>query len=136
MREKTPDTARMYIVGDNKAVPLGDTVSSGQVQIDPTAGEELRKQFQAQIDQVDSWIERANSSIARPAPLGANPVGDKMRDKFTHRAEGEQYSFVSVMTAYRTVLEQTKNSIVEAIGNFQRLDEEQQAELKKHMGAG
>ena len=38
-----------------------------------------------------------------------------MRDKFTHRAEGEQYSFVSVMTAYRTVLEQTKNSIVEAI---------------------
>lgn len=124
----------MYIVGDNKAVPLGDTVSSGQVQIDPAAGEELRRQFQAQIDQVDSWIERANTSIARPAPLGANPVGDKMRDKFTLRAEGEQYSFVSVMTAYRTVLEQTKNSIVEAIGNFTRLDEDQQAELKKHMG--
>jgi hypothetical protein len=124
----------MYIVGDNDAVPLKDTVTSGQVQLDPAAGEELRKQFQAQIDQVDSWLERANSSIARPAPLGANPVGDKMRDKFTHRAEGEQYSFVSVMTAYRTVLEQTKNSIVEAIENFTRLDEEHQAELKKHMG--
>ncbi|MFD9704424.1 hypothetical protein [Lentzea sp. NPDC059081] len=124
----------MYIVGDNDAVPLKDTVSSGQVQLDPDAGEELRKQFQAQIDQVDSWLERANNSIARPAPLGANPVGDKMRDKFTHRAEGEQYSFVSVMTAYRTVLEQTKNSIVEAIENFTRLDEEQQTELKKHMG--
>ncbi|SDO71495.1 hypothetical protein SAMN05421507_103447 [Lentzea jiangxiensis] len=134
MREKTLDTARMYIVGDKEAVPLGETVSSGQVQLDPAAGEELRKQFQAQIDQVDSWIERATSSIARPAPLGANPVGDKMRDKFTHRAEGEQYSFVSVMTAYRTVLEQTKNSIVEAIENFTRLDEDQQAELKKHMG--
>ncbi|HEX7303000.1 hypothetical protein [Lentzea sp.] len=124
----------MYIVGDNDAVPLKDTVTSGQVQLDPTAGEELRKQFQAQIDQVDQWIERANGSIARPAPLGANPVGDKMRDKFTHRAEGEQYSFVSVMTAYRTVLEQTKNSIVTAIENFTRLDEEQQTELKKHMG--
>ncbi|WP_191295667.1 hypothetical protein [Lentzea cavernae] len=124
----------MYIVGDKDAVPLGETVRSGQVQIDPTAGEDLRKQLQAQIDQVDSWIQRATSSIARPAPLGANPVGDKMRDKFTHRAEGEQYSFVSVMTAYRTVLEQTKNSIVEAIGNFQALDEDQQAELKKHMG--
>ncbi|MEU7474982.1 hypothetical protein AB0A63_03295 [Lentzea sp. NPDC042327] len=124
----------MYIVGDKEAVPLGETVSSGQVQLDPAAGEELRKQFQAQIDQVDSWIERATSSIARPAPLGANPVGDKMRDKFTHRADGEQYSFVSVMTAYRTVLEQTKNSIVEAIENFTRLDEDQQAELKKHMG--
>ncbi|MGW6441977.1 hypothetical protein [Lentzea sp. NPDC055074] len=124
----------MYIVGDKDAVPLRETVSSGQVQIDPTAGEELRKQFQAQIDQVDSWIERATTSIARPAALGANPVGDKMRDKFTHRAEGEQYSFVSVMTAYRTVLEQTKNSIVEAIGNFEALDEEHQAELKKHMG--
>ncbi|WP_143116214.1 hypothetical protein [Lentzea xinjiangensis] len=130
---------RMYIVGgrdvgDEGAVPLRETVSSGQVQLDPAAGEELRKQFQAQIDQVDSWIERANSSIARPAPLGANPVGDKMRDKFTHRAEGEQYSFVSVMTAYRAVLEQTKNSIVAAIENFTRLDEEHQAELKKHMG--
>ncbi|HEX7306196.1 hypothetical protein [Lentzea sp.] len=124
----------MYVVGDNDAVPLRDTVTSGQVQLDPDAGEELRKQFQAQIDQVDSWIERANSSIARPAPLGANPVGDKMRDKFTLRAEGEQYSFVSVMTAYRTVLEQTKNSIVTAIENFTRLDDEQQAELKKHMG--
>ena len=129
MREKTLDTARMYIVGDKEAVPLGETVSSGQVQLDPAAGEELRKQFQAQIDQVDSWIERATSSIARPAPLGANPVGDKMRDKFTHRAEGEQYSFVSVMTAYRTVLEQTKNSIVEAIENFTRLDEDQQDDL-------
>ncbi|NGY65989.1 hypothetical protein G7043_44595 [Lentzea sp. NEAU-D13] len=124
----------MYIVGDNDAVPLKDTVSSGQVQIDPTAGEELRKQFQAQIDQVDSWLERARTSIARPAALGANPVGDAMRDKFTHRAEGEQYSFVSVMSAYRTVLEQTKNSIVQAIDNFTRLDEEHQAELKKHMG--
>ncbi|WP_112227242.1 hypothetical protein [Lentzea atacamensis] len=125
----------MYIVGDNDAVALRDTVSSGQVQLDPTAGEELRKQFQAQIDQVDAWIEHANTSIARPAPLGANPIGDAMRDKFTHRAEGEQYSFVSVMTAYRTVLEQTKNSIVEAIENFTRLDEDQQTELKKIMNS-
>ncbi|WP_434445047.1 hypothetical protein [Lentzea sp. E54] len=130
----------MYIVGDKDAVPLRDpvplrdTVTSGQVQLDPAAGEELRKQFQAQIDQVDSWIERANTSIARPVPLGANPVGDKMREKFTQRAEGEPHSFVSVMTAYRTVLEQTKNSIVEAIENFSRLDEDKQAELKKHMG--
>ncbi|KJK42358.1 hypothetical protein UK23_37570 [Lentzea aerocolonigenes] len=135
MSEKVLDTARMYIVGDNDAVPLKDTVTSGQVQLDPTAGEELRKQFQAQIDQVDTWLERANNSIARPAPLGANPVGDKMREKFTQRAEGEPYSFVSVMTAYRTVLEQTKNSIVEAIENFNRLDEEHQAELKKIMNS-
>ena len=83
---------------------------------------------------MDAWLEHDNSSNARPAPLGANPVGDKMRDKFTQRAEGEAYSFVSVMTAYRTVLEQTKNSIVEAIENFTSLDEEHQAELKKHMG--
>ncbi|GAA3667010.1 hypothetical protein GCM10022267_61830 [Lentzea roselyniae] len=135
MYMKLLDTARMYIVGDNDAVALRDTVSSGQVQLDPAAGEELRKQFQAQIDQVDAWIEHANTSIARPAPLGANPVGDAMRDKFTHRAEGEQYSFVSVMTAYRTVLEQTKNSIVEAIENFTRLDEDQQTELKKIMNS-
>ncbi|MFI6095727.1 hypothetical protein ACIA8G_09250 [Lentzea sp. NPDC051213] len=125
----------MYTVGDKAQgdVPLRDSVSSGQVQLDPTAGEELRKQLQTQLDKVDSWLERANNSIARPAPLGANPVGAAMRDKFTQRAEGEPGSFVSVMTAYRTVLEQTKNSIVTAIANFTRLDEDQQAELKKIM---
>jgi len=123
----------MHIVGDkvNSDVPLRESVSSGQVQLDPAAGEELRRHLQAQIDQVDSWLERANNSIARPAPLGANPVGDAMRDKFTHRAEGEPGSFVSVTTAYRTVLEQTKNSIVEAIANFTRLDQDHQAELRK-----
>jgi hypothetical protein len=39
------------------------------------------------------------------------------------------------MTAYRTVLEQTKNSIVAAIENFTRLDEEHQAALKKLMNS-
>ena len=125
----------MYIVGDEAKVkgdvPLRDTVSSGQVRLDPTAGEELRKQLQAQIDQVDRWLEQSGHSIARPAPLGANPVGDAMRDKFTDRAAGEEYSFVGVMSAYRTVLEQTRTSVVEAIENFTRLDEESQAELRK-----
>jgi hypothetical protein len=125
----------MYIVGDEAKVkgdvPLRDTVSSGQVQLDPTAGEELRRQLQYQIDQVDTWLEQSRSGITRPAPLGANPVGDAMRDKFTDRAAGEQYSFVGVMTAYRTVLEQTRTSVVEAIENFTGLDEETQLELRK-----
>lgn len=124
----------MYTVGANgqgNDVPLSESVGSGQVQLDPTAGEELRKALQSQLDQVDDWLQRADHSIARPALLGANPVGDAMRGKFTHRASGEQHSFVSVMTAYRTVLDQTKTSVVEAISNFTRLDEEHQAELTK-----
>ncbi|KOV79635.1 hypothetical protein [Nocardia sp. NRRL S-836] len=125
----------MYIVGDEAEVrgdvPLRDSVGSGQVRLDPTAGEELRRQLQHQIDQVDSWLEQSGHSIARPAPLGANPVGDAMRDKFTDRAAGEQHSFVGVMTAYRTVLEQTRASVVEAIENFTSLDEETQDELRK-----
>jgi hypothetical protein len=106
------------------------------VQIAPSAGEELRKALQHQVDQVDSWLHRASTSIARPAALGANAVGDAMRDKFTARATGEQHSFVSVMTAYRTVLEQTKSAVVGAIENFTALDEEHQARLHRLSNSG
>ncbi|WP_433265053.1 hypothetical protein ACQPZF_36850 [Actinosynnema sp. CS-041913] len=112
---------------------LRETVDSGRVTLDPATGEELRRMLLEQIDQVDSWLERAGR-LARPAPLGANPVGDKMAAKFESRAEGEEMSFTSVMTAYREVLQQTHDSVRSAIRNFRAVDEEHGDELTRLRG--
>ncbi|CCH34694.1 hypothetical protein ABZ816_29960 [Actinosynnema sp. NPDC047251] len=118
---------------DGQVLALQETVNSGRVMLDPATGEDMRKMLQEQIDQVDSWLERAGR-LARPAPLGANPVGDKMAQKFEARAEGDELSFVSVMTAYREVLQQTHDSVRSAIRNFLAVDEEHRAELTRLSG--
>ncbi|GGP83338.1 hypothetical protein [Saccharothrix coeruleofusca] len=112
---------------------LQETVNSGRVSLDPVVGEQLRRMLLEQIDQVDSWLERAGR-LARPAPLGANPVGDRMAHKFETRADGDPLSFVSVMTAYREVLQQTHDSVQSAIRNFQLVDEEHGSELTRLSG--
>jgi hypothetical protein len=109
---------------NGKVVALQETVNTGQVSLDPVTGEELRKMLVEQMDLVDSWLERAGR-LARPAPLGANPVGDRMAHKFEARADGgDPRSFVAVMTAYREVLQQTHDSVQSAIRNFIAVDEE------------
>jgi len=112
---------------------LRETVTSGRVLLDPATGEELRRMLVEQVDQVDSWLERAGR-LARPAPLGANPVGDRMAAKFGARAEGDPQSFVSVMTAYRDVLQQTHDSVQGAIRNFRAVDEDHGSELTRLKG--
>ncbi len=118
---------------NGQVVALQETVNSGRVSLDPATGEELRKMLLEQIDQVDSWLERAGR-LARPAPIGANPVGDKLAQKFESRAEGDPRSFVAVMTAYREVLQQTHDSVQSAIRNFTTVDEEHRSELTRLSG--
>ncbi|ONI83609.1 hypothetical protein ALI22I_34630 [Saccharothrix sp. ALI-22-I] len=118
---------------NGQVVALSETVNSGRVSLDPATGEELRKMLLEQIDQVDSWLERAGR-LARPAPIGANPVGDRLAQKFEARADGDPRSFVAVMTAYREVLQQTHDSVQNAIRNFTAIDEEHGAELTRLSG--
>jgi hypothetical protein len=120
----------MYIVNDQPVTPLSETVSSGKVMLDPATGEDLLRTLAEQIDQVDSWLERAGR-LARPAPLGQNPVSDAMTSKFTGRAEGEYHSFVNILTAYRTVLTQTHESIGTALENYTATDEESRDEMTR-----
>ncbi|RKT57372.1 hypothetical protein [Saccharothrix australiensis] len=125
-------TAEVARVG-KQVLALQETVNSGRVTLDPATGDELRKMLLEQIDQVDSWLERAGR-LARPAPLGANPVGDRMAAKFERRAEGDPESFVAVMTAYRDVLQQTHDSVQSAIRNFLAVDEAHGTELTRLKG--
>jgi hypothetical protein len=118
---------------NGQAIELGENIKSGKVMLDPATGEELRKLLREQVEQVDSWLARAGR-LARPAPLGANPVGDAMANKFESRAEGDPYSFVNVMSAYRTVLQDTHDQVSAAITKFQQVDEDHRAALTKLQG--
>ncbi|MEV0680705.1 hypothetical protein AB0I60_29740 [Actinosynnema sp. NPDC050436] len=130
---RVPQVAGQVPTLDGQVLALRESVNSGRVLLDPATGEEMRKMLLEQIDQVDSWLERAGR-LARPAPLGANPVGDRMAAKFEGRAEGDELSFLSVMTAYREVLQQTHDSVRSAIRNFLAVDEEHRAELTRLSG--
>ncbi|WP_231648391.1 hypothetical protein [Saccharothrix sp. NRRL B-16348] len=118
---------------NGQVVALQETVNSGRVSLDPATGEELRKMLLEQMDQVDSWLERAGR-LARPAPIGRNPVGDRLAQKFETRADGDPRSFVAVMTAYREVLQQTHDSVQNAIRNFTEVDDESSVELRRLSG--
>ncbi|HEX6343709.1 hypothetical protein [Umezawaea sp.] len=118
---------------NGQAIELRENIKSGKVMLDPVTGEELRKLLREQVEQVDSWLARAGR-LARPAPLGANPVSDAMSNKFESRAEGDPLSFVNVMTAYRKVLQDTHDQVSAAITKYQQVDEDHRAALTKLEG--
>jgi hypothetical protein len=118
---------------NGQPIELRENIRSGKLALDPATGEELRKLLLEQVEQVDSWLARAGR-LARPAPLGANPVSDAMSDKFESRAEGDPLSFVNVMTAYRTVLQDTHDQVSAAITKYQQVDEDHRAALTKLQG--
>jgi len=118
---------------NGQAIELSENIKSGKVMLDPATGEELRKLLREQVEQVDSWLARAGR-LARPAPLGANPVSDAMATKFEARAEGDPLSFVNVMSAYRTVLQDTHDQVSAAITKYQQVDEDHRAGLSKING--
>ncbi|HWO65189.1 MAG TPA: YtxH domain-containing protein [Umezawaea sp.] len=120
-------------VVNGQTIELSENIKSGKVLLDPATGEELRKLLREQVEQVDSWLARAGR-LARPAPLGANPVSDAMSEKFESRAEGDPYSFVNVMSAYRTVLQDTHDQVSAAITKYQQVDEDHRAALTKLEG--
>lgn len=101
-------------------------IDSGQVSLEPGAGEQLRTVLAEQLDQVDVWLTHANT-LAQRAPLGANPVGEAMAGKFELRAHGDALSFVTVMTAYRDVLMQTLDAVTSAVHAIEGVDEDSRA---------
>lgn len=123
MYDATADPA-----GTGLVAALRETVDSGQVSLDPEAGERLRAMLAEQLDHASTWLTHTNSLTER-APLGANPVGDAMADKFESLAHGDPLSFVSIMTSYRDVLRQTLDTVTKAIHAIQQVDSDYRAEF-------
>ena len=101
---------------------MRDAVESLDLKLDPQAGETIRAALDERLASVDSWLTQARN-LARQAPLGENPVGTAMAQKFAGRAEGGENSLVSVLTRYREVLTAAREAIQSAMRTYQETDQ-------------
>ncbi|TWF93582.1 hypothetical protein FHU35_15435 [Saccharopolyspora dendranthemae] len=101
---------------------MRDAVESLDLKLDPQAGETIRAALEERLASVDSWLTQARN-LARQAPLGENPVGTAMAQKFAGRAEGGENSLVSVLTRYREVLTDAREAIQSAMRTYRETDQ-------------
>lgn len=101
---------------------MRDAVESLDLKLDPQAGETIRAALDERLASVDSWLAQARN-LARQAPLGENPVGTAMAQKFAGRAEGGENSLVSVLTRYREVLTDAREAIQSAMRTYRETDQ-------------
>jgi hypothetical protein len=109
---------------------LNEDVQSGRLQLDPAAGEQIRSMLAGQMQQVDTWLDRARG-LARRVPLGQNPVGEAMAGKFEDRAGGENSSFAGVFTSYRQVLQDAHDTMGEAMRMYGETEQKTVDTLRK-----
>ncbi|MBP2325042.1 flagellar hook-basal body complex protein FliE [Kibdelosporangium banguiense] len=120
---------RLSALAANMAT-LRHDIESGQLTLDPEAGKQIRDMLAKQIDQVDGWLEQARG-LARRAPLGENPVGHAMAGKFEQRAGGEGTSFAAVFSSYRQVLQDTDDTVGEAMRLYRETEDRTSDTFKK-----
>lgn len=101
---------------------MRDAVESLDLKLDPEAGESIRSALDERLSSVDSWLSQARN-LARQAPLGQNPVGTAMAEKFAGRAEGGEHSLVAVLTRYREVLVDARDAIESAMRTYRETDQ-------------
>ncbi|TDD87269.1 hypothetical protein E1202_16980 [Saccharopolyspora karakumensis] len=101
---------------------MRDAVESLDLKLDPAAGESIRSALDERLNSVDSWLSQARN-LARQAPLGQNPVGTAMAEKFAGRAEGAEHSLVAVLTRYRDVLVDARDAIESAMRTYRETDQ-------------
>jgi hypothetical protein len=97
---------------------LDAAVRSGQVVLEPEAGEKLLATLRGQADAAGEWLNRLKG-MSRPVPLGTNWVAEAMSGKFERRADGEDVSFVSVLGQYHQMLVKAHDAVDEAIRRYQ-----------------
>ena len=101
---------------------LRHDVDSGRLQLDPEAGKQLREMLARQVEQVDTWLSQARG-LSRQAPLGEHPVGWAMAAKFEQRAGGGGTSLTAVFTSYRQILQDTDDTVAEAMRRYRDVEE-------------
>jgi hypothetical protein len=122
-RDLAPFTAELAAVRDH--------VQSGSLRLDPEAGERIRAMLSKQMDEVDGWLERARGLTQRP-PLGLNPVGETVAGTYESRAGGEDdTSFIAVFASYRQSLQDTDDTVREAVQRYHEADDRNAERFKK-----
>lgn len=102
---------------------LKESVRTGQLVLDPAAGQQLQSALADQMDLVDHWLQRAQNLAQRPQ-LGRNPVGDAMAAKFQNRAGGEDLSLTGVLTPFRKVLQDAHDAVRDAMASYQGVEQQ------------
>lgn len=105
-------------------------LESGELRLDPSAGDELTAALLEQRDRVDAWLKRVEA-LAGPAPLGRNPVGEAMAAKFAKRASGDEASFAEVLRRYRHVLDEARDAVNDAMRRYRELEDGAADEFRK-----
>jgi hypothetical protein len=90
--------------------------------VDPAAGEGLLSAIDVQLGRVDEWLGRIRS-LARPLPLGQNPVGVAMSDKLARVTAGGPGSFAAALDAYRAELEAARDAVARSFETYGSHDE-------------
>jgi hypothetical protein len=102
---------------------LGDNVHSGKVTLDPAVGAGLVAALRAHSDDIADW-QRQVGSLARELPMGANPVGSAMGQKFSQRAVGHDVALSTVLAQYRATVDDATGAIENAMSRYRGTEEE------------
>ncbi|GAB3897194.1 hypothetical protein GCM10029964_079670 [Kibdelosporangium lantanae] len=122
-RDLAPLTAELVSVREH--------VESGSLRLNPEAGERIRAMLRKQMDDVDGWLERARGLTQRP-PLGLNPVGETVAGTYESRAGGEDdTSFIAVFASYRQSLQDTDDTVREAVQKYHEADDRNAERFKR-----
>jgi hypothetical protein len=122
MNEPDEQASQSLAVSTAAVAAVRDAVESLDLKLDPEAGESIRSALDERLNSVDSWLSQARN-LARQAPLGQNPVGTAMAEKFAGRAEGGEHSLVAVLTRYRDVLVDARDAIESAMRTYRETDQ-------------
>ncbi|TDD05753.1 hypothetical protein E1181_14330 [Saccharopolyspora terrae] len=122
MNEPDEQASQSLAVSTAAVAAVRDAVESLDLKLDPEAGESIRSALDERLNSVDSWLSQARN-LARQAPLGQNPVGAAMAEKFAGRAEGGEHSLVAVLTRYRDVLVDARDAIESAMRTYRETDQ-------------
>jgi hypothetical protein len=88
--------------------------------LDGASGPDLVSALEAHLDRIEVWAARV-TELARPLPLGANPVGAGMSARFSGWA-GE--SFAGALAGYRVALEGARDAVRDSLELYSAVDDE------------
>jgi hypothetical protein len=96
---------------------LGVNVRAGRVRLDPAVGAQLLATMRAHADDIAAWQQRVDD-LARPLPLGNNPVSTSMGAKFNGRAQGRDTALATVLAQYRDAVLDASDAIEQAMRGY------------------
>ena len=93
---------------------LGQNVRDGKVTLDPAVGAKLLSALRSHADDVGDW-QRQVGQLAQPLPMGNNPVGTSMGEKFSQRADGHGTALATVLAQYRSAVTDAGDAVEQAM---------------------